>query len=169
MHSTKYKYWRSVGDFRRCAKCEDKHGQIYCLPFDTITDSPPLHAQCRCSIQWLELKQAGTATKSGLKGADWWLKMFGQLPDYYISSTEARQLGWIPALANLSVVAPGKMVTMGIYKNKNGHLPSKPGRIWHEADINYTHGFRGTDRILYSNDGLIFVSYDHYSTFVEIA
>jgi hypothetical protein len=41
-------------------------------------------------------------------------------------------------------------------------------RIWYEADINYTSGYRGTERILYSNDGLIFVTYDHYQTFYEI-
>lgn len=48
------------------------------------------------------------------------------------------------------------------------HLPAAAGRIWYEADINYDGGFRGTDRILYSNDGLIFVTYDHYRTFIEI-
>ena len=39
---------------------------------------------------------------------------------------------------------------------------------WYEADINYTGGFRTHDRILYSNDGLIFVTYEHYQTFYEI-
>ena len=40
--------------------------------------------------------------------------------------------------------------------------------LWYEADINYTSGYRGTERILYSNDGLVFVTYDHYQTFYEI-
>lgn len=35
------------------------------------------------------------------------------------------------------------------------------------ADINYKFGFRGNDRIVFSNDGLIFVTYDHYKTFIE--
>ena len=39
---------------------------------------------------------------------------------------------------------------------------------YNEADINYNGGFRNRQRILYSNDGLIFVSYDHYQTFYEI-
>ena len=64
--------------------------------------------------------------------------------------------------------APGKMATMGIYQNKNGHLPVAPGRIWYEADINYYSGRRNAHRILWSNDGLIFVTYDHYTTFMEI-
>ena len=47
-------------------------------------------------------------------------------------------------------------------------LPVSQGRIWYEADINYTGGKRNRERILYSNDGLIFVTYDHYQTFYEI-
>ena len=39
---------------------------------------------------------------------------------------------------------------------------------WKEADINYERGFRNQQRIVYSNDGLAFVTYDHYRTFVEI-
>lgn len=60
------------------------------------------------------------------------------------------------------------MLFKGFYENRDGHLPSAPGRIWYEADINYEVGYRGTERILFSNDGLIFVTYDHYHTFVEI-
>ena len=47
-------------------------------------------------------------------------------------------------------------------------LPSAPGRTWYEADIDYTYGKRNLKRILYSNDGLVFVSEDHYQTFYEI-
>ena len=56
----------------------------------------------------------------------------------------------------------------GEYYNDNGHLPSKEGRIWYEADINYRFGYRNNQRVVYSNDGLIFVTYDHYKTFFEI-
>lgn len=69
---------------------------------------------------------------------------------------------------NLGEVAPGKMIGGDVYQNKNGHLPSAPGRIWYEADLNYSTGYRATDRIVYSSDGLIFVTYDHYKTFMEI-
>ena len=54
------------------------------------------------------------------------------------------------------------------YRNKEGKLPSAPGREWYEADINYSGGYRNSERILYSNDGLIFVTYDHYQTFYEL-
>ena len=57
---------------------------------------------------------------------------------------------------------------MGEYGNQNGHLPEAANRSWYEADINYYNGKRNSQRILWSNDGLIFVTYDHYKTFVEI-
>ncbi|MBR2971809.1 MAG: hypothetical protein IKC61_02640 [Clostridia bacterium] len=47
-------------------------------------------------------------------------------------------------------------------------LPAKIGRTWQEADFDYLRGYRNSRRILYSNDGLIFVSYDHAKTFYEL-
>lgn len=60
------------------------------------------------------------------------------------------------------------MIARGIYFNDDGHLPQVDGRIWYEADINYYEGKRNGHRVLWSNDGLIFVTYDHYETFYEI-
>lgn len=59
-----------------------------------------------------------------------------------------------------------KMIGGDLYKNIDGKLPEKDK--WHEADLDYTKGKRNAKRILRSNDGLIFVSYDHYKTFYEI-
>ena len=63
---------------------------------------------------------------------------------------------------------PGSSIGGDIYKNRDGKLPSSGQRVWYEADINYVSGHRGSERILFSSDGLIFVTYDHYETFVEI-
>ncbi|MBQ3085849.1 MAG: hypothetical protein IJC45_00790 [Clostridia bacterium] len=60
------------------------------------------------------------------------------------------------------------MIYNGVYNNSNGHLPQASGRIWYEADINYKVGPRNSQRIVWSNDGLVFVTYDHYETFYEI-
>lgn len=110
---------------------------------------------------------AGNATKDGENGADFWIKYYGKLPDYYISSEELELLGWKWGKSPRKF-APGKMITKGIYKNKDKHLPDELGRIWYEADINYYEGKRNRHRLLWSNDGLIFVTYDHYETFYEI-
>ncbi len=96
------------------------------------------------------------------------MKKYGELPASYITRNFAKQLGWNPKKGNLATVAPGKMVLGGIYYNKDGKLPSVPGRVWYEADINYSGGFRNDERVLFSNDGLMFVRYDHYYTFAEI-
>lgn len=174
MKSTKYRYWLSISDARRCVPCKRLQGKVYTKDSSDIRSNsffpiePPLHSLCRCKLVQMEAKRAGTATKSGLSGADWWVKKFGHLPNYYISREEAEKVGWISALGNLRRVVPGKMLAGGIFENRKQQLPIAPGRIWYEADINYSGGFRGDDRIVYSNDGLIFVTYDHYKTFIEI-
>lgn len=167
MLSQHYKNWLSIEDARRCKRCEEMHGQIYEIGEVPIPE-PPLHEKCRCYIARMEALTAGTATTKGKNGADWWIATYHQLPPYYISKAEARALGWKAWKGNLASVAPNKMIAKGIYRNDNGHLPESSGRIWFEADINYIAGRRGTERILYSNDGLIFVTRDHYHTFTEI-
>jgi len=81
---------------------------------------------------------------------------------------DALDSGWIPKEGNFDGIFPGKAIGGSVYYNRNGHLPSASGRVWYEADINYSGGFRGVERILYSNDGLIFVTYDHYESFAEV-
>jgi len=58
-------------------------------------------------------------------------------------------------------------VSKSVFKN-GSLLPSAPGRTWFEADLNYTGGYRGGERLLYSNDGKLFYSGDHYKTFQQI-
>ncbi|MCL2513989.1 MAG: hypothetical protein FWF08_08810 [Oscillospiraceae bacterium] len=110
---------------------------------------------------------AGGAANEGEAGADYWILNYGKLPDYYISKDELLDLGWQEG-DRPSKFAPGRMYGGKVYENSNGHLPSAPGRIWYEADINYYNGVRNRHRLLYSNDGLVFVTYDHYFTFYEI-
>jgi len=110
---------------------------------------------------------AGTATIDGESGADYAVKTTGFLPSNYITHEDAERRGWIRTQGNLDKVLPGMMV-FGIYENRNKKLPDAGGRQWFEADINYRGGFRNTQRIVFSNDGLMFVTYDHYRTFYEI-
>ena len=140
------------------------HGKIFPIRKLVL----PLHLYCRCVVAPIQAIASGYATLEGSAGADYWLKNYQRLPDNYITKEDALDSGWIPGKGNFDVVLPGKVVGGSVYYNRNGHLPSAAGRIWYEADINYSGGFRGPDRILYSNDGLIFVTYDHYESFVEI-
>jgi major membrane immunogen (membrane-anchored lipoprotein) len=97
-----------------------------------------------------------------------YIKVHKKLPDNFITKEEARKLGWDPQKGNLHEVAPGKSIGGDVYQNREGKLPSKKGRIWYEADINYKSGHRGKDRIVFSNDGLIYKTEDHYETFEQI-
>lgn len=164
--SVLWKYWRAILDPKLCLDCLNHHGKVYAM--DEIPDiEPPLHENCRCAILPMDAIIPGGATKDGESGADYWLINFGKLPDYYISKEELYALGWKSG-KSVASKAPGKMVFGGIYENDDGHLPTVPGRIWYEADINYYEGRRNKHRILFSNDGLIFVTYDHYLTFYEL-
>lgn len=167
MQSKNWKMWYSVEDVRRCLACERNTGKIYGLK-EKPNPSPKLHLHCRCWISVMQAVYAGSASDAGFNGADWWIRNQGQLPGHYIEYVEAIKLGWEPWKGDLGSVLPGRIIGGGVYMNRNGHLPSAPGRIWYEADINYTGGYRSTDRILFSNDGLIFATYDHYQTFVEV-
>lgn len=131
-------------------------------------EEPPLHERCRCQIKNINAVYAGSATQDGFSGADYIVKITGVLPSNYINKQHAKNLGWISFLGNLNSVAPGMIIGGDVYKNRNGHLPNAPGRIWYEADINYDYGYRNHHRLLYSNDGLIFATYDHYMTFVQV-
>lgn len=134
---------------------------------DIDFEEPPLHPNCRCEVLPIRAVVAGDATKEGKNGADFWMKYIGRLPDYYISEEDLKALGWKRGKSPKKF-APGKMATMGIYRNDDRHLPHISGRIWYEADINYYEGKRNRYRLVWSNDGLIFVTYDHYATFYEI-
>lgn len=161
-----WKHWQAMFDPKLCPNCRSHHGKIYAIG-EMPDIEPPLHDHCRCAILPMEAIPPGGATKDGENGADFWLANFGQLPDYYITKEDLFALGW-KGSKSVASKAPGKMVFGGIYNNDDGHLPSAPGRVWHEADINYYEGKRNQHRILFSNDGLIFVTYDHYRTFYEV-
>ena len=111
--------------------------------------------------------KAGMGSYEGENGAVWWLWNKGVLPGYYIFINDLLALGWQPSKSPAKY-APDQMLTRGIYRNDNGHLPDAPGRIWFEADLNYYSGKRNGHRVLWSNDGLMFVTYNHYESFIEV-
>ena len=96
-----------------------------------------------------------------------YLKEHGELPDYYITKSEAKSMGWVPSKGNLCEVAPGKAIGGDIWTNRQKSLPTKSGRKYFEADLNYNCGNRNADRVVFSNDGLVFVTFDHYRSFEE--
>lgn len=94
-----------------------------------------------------------------------YLHEFDHLPNNYITKTEAKDLGWVSKEGNLYKVAPGKSIGGDYFGNHEGILPKEKGRQYYECDIDTDGTYRGSKRIVYSNDGLIYYTEDHYTTF----
>ena len=93
---------------------------------------------------------------------------FGHLPSNYISKTKARKAGWVNTDGNLWDVLPGMSIGGSDFYDDDEQLPYARGRTWKECDVNYEGGYRGAERLVYSNDGLIFYTGDHYKTFEQL-
>ena len=94
-----------------------------------------------------------------------YLHLYGHLPDNYITKQDAQKLGWESSQGNLWDVAPGKSIGGSRFGNYEGLLPESDSRQYYECDIDYNGGFRNEKRIVYSNDGLIYYTEDHYESF----
>lgn len=97
-----------------------------------------------------------------------YLTFFGELPDNYLTKREAQALGWDSRKGNLWQVADGCSIGGDRFGNYEGQLPDAKGRRWTECDIGFDGGYRGGKRIVFSSDGLIYYTADHYETFDEI-
>lgn len=98
-----------------------------------------------------------------------YLREHGELPDGYLTKSEAYELGWKPEEGNLWEVAPGMSIGGDTFGNRERKLPRQKGRRYFEADVNYEGGTRGAKRVVYSNDGLIYYTDDHYESFVDVS
>ena len=96
-----------------------------------------------------------------------YLTVFGKLPGNFIRKNDAQDLGWNNRDGNLDEVAPGCSIGGDRFGNYEGQLPDAKNRKWTECDIDYdpSYGYRGAKRIVFSNDGLIYYTDDHYETF----
>lgn len=92
----------------------------------------------------------------------------GELPENFITKKEARALGWDSYKNYVSDVAPGKSIGGDYFGNYEGILPTDKGIQYHEADCWYTGGKRNAYRVIYSNDGRVWYTEDHYNTFTEL-
>lgn len=93
-----------------------------------------------------------------------YIHLYGHLPPNFITKKEAEELGWKGG--SLETFAPGKCIGGNRFGNYEGLLPQADGRSYTECDID-TLGAdkRGAKRIVFSNDGLIYYTEDHYKSF----
>ena len=93
-----------------------------------------------------------------------YIHTYGHLPENFITKKEAQALGWNGG--SLEPYAPGKWIGGSRFGNYEGLLPAAEGRTYTECDID-TLGAdsRGAKRIVFSNDGLVYYTGDHYESF----
>ena len=94
-----------------------------------------------------------------------YLVTYGCLPENFITKDEARDLGWEGG--SVERYAEGCAIGGDKFGNREGLLPKADGRQYYECDID-TDGLdsRGAKRLVYSNDGLIYYTEDHYESFI---
>ena len=97
-----------------------------------------------------------------------YLTLYDALPDNYLTKKEAQALGWDSRRGNLWDVAEGCSIGGDRFGNYEGQLPEKKSRRYTECDIGYDGGYRGAQRLIFSNDGLMYYTADHYTTFDEV-
>ena len=100
--------------------------------------------------------------------ADYLFSHEGQLPENFITKKEAQKLGWDSRYNYVSDVAPGMSIGGDYFGNYEGKLPVGKGITYHEADCYYTKGKRNAYRVIYSSDGRVWYTEDHYNTFTEL-
>ena len=93
-----------------------------------------------------------------------YIDTYGRLPVNFITKKEAQALGW--SGGDLWRYAEGKSIGGDRYNNYEGTLPTY--KKYTECDIDYHGGSRGAKRIVFSEDGYIYYTDDHYSTFVQL-
>ena len=96
----------------------------------------------------------------------YYLHTYGHLPDNYITKSEAEDAGWSSSAGNLWDVAYGKSIGGDRFGNYEGQLPK--GERYYEADVNYDGGYRGGERIVYTEDGDVWYTSDHYESFEKL-
>lgn len=93
---------------------------------------------------------------------------YGKLPENFIRKKEAENLGWKTTYRYVGDIAPGTAIGGDYFGNYEERLPVVKGRKYYEADCFYQGGPRNEYRIIYSNDGHVWFTGDHYETFIEL-
>lgn len=94
-----------------------------------------------------------------------YLITYGSLPGNFITKNQARELGWEGG--SVEDYAPGFAIGGDKFGNREGLLPKAEGRQYFECDIDTdSQSSRGARRIVFSNDGLIYYTEDHYESFI---
>lgn len=138
---------------------DDYHDET--VPDPSPSSSPDTAAQTEAETESTLPEDGSYTTKEDVA---LYIHLYGRLPSNFITKREAEELGW--SGGSLEPYAPGMCIGGDRFGNYEGLLPKKKGRTYTECDID-TRGQskRGAKRIVFSNDGLIYYTDDHYESF----
>lgn len=94
-----------------------------------------------------------------------YIHTYEKLPENFITKIQAGELGWKSSEGNLWDVTDKMSIGGDKFGNREKLLPVKQGRQYYECDINYEGKYRGAERLVFSDDGLIYYTPDHYNSF----
>jgi hypothetical protein len=139
---------------------------LYFLAF--VVGGVPAHAQFAADPQPLVAfaHRSGLEDGRGFVDAVQNLRNQHRLPSRYVTKDEAKARGWRGG--GLCQLWPGHMIGGDQFHNFGKGLPDAPGRSYREADLDSTCRSRGAKRLIYSSDGLIFITTDHYNSFTPV-
>ena len=146
------------------------------LACDVMPEAVPeeTHSQTAAPVESI-IDEPGESEPESLLDPDGWyysaedvalyLVTYGELPSNFITKNEARDLGWEGG--SVEKYLEGAAIGGDKFGNREGILPKADGRQYYECDID-TDGqnSRGARRLVYSNDGLIYYTEDHYESFI---
>ena len=127
------------------------------------TEAP---AETPAAEQPTETPPVESGSYTEVEDVAYYLHTYGHLPDNYITKSEAEDAGWVSYQGNLWDVAYGMSIGGDRYGNYDGQLPK--GERYYEADVNYDGGYRGEERIVYTDDGDVWYTSDHYESFEKL-
>ena len=128
-----------------------------------VVELPEIEEEITLETNEPAISEDGTYTSKEEVAA--YIHEYGHLPSNFITKKEAKKLGWVSSEGNLWEVAPGKSIGGDYFGNYEGNLPEAKGRDYYECDIDTDGSYRGAKRIVFSDDGLIYYTEDHYETF----
>lgn len=144
-------------------------------PQETLSELTEPEETLLIETEPIETEPIETEPEEALLDPDGWyysaedvalyLVTYGELPGNFITKNEARDLGWEGG--SVQRYLEGAAIGGDKFGNREGILPKADGRQYYECDID-TDGAnsRGAKRIVFSNDGLIYYTEDHYESFI---
>lgn len=133
-------------------------------PADTETQADSTTVESELSTEDTESPIDADGWYYSVEDVSLYLHTYGCLPENFITKSEAQDMGWEGG--SVEDYAPGYAIGGDVFGNREGLLPDADGRTYYECDID-TNGSssRGAKRIVFSNDGLIYYTDDHYESF----